>query len=126
MCRRDPRGAGRLMLEEIKDHLLHGKSFAFETTLSGKMYAQMIPEWQRMGYMVKLIFLSLPDIKIAIERVKGRVQQGGHNVPEGIIKRRYEKGWHNFQNIYKQLVDAWILYDNSGKTPKMLDEGGKR
>jgi predicted ABC-type ATPase len=83
----------------------------------------MIPEWQRAGYMVKLIFLSLPDVNIANERVKGRVKQGGHNVPEDVIRRRYEKGWHNFQATYKQLVDAWILYENSGERPEMIDEG---
>ena len=46
--------AGRLMIEEIKRHALNGKSFAFESTLSGKTYAQMIPEWRRMGYKIKL------------------------------------------------------------------------
>jgi len=79
-----------------------------------------------MGYTVKLIFLSLHDVKIAIERVKGRVLQGGHNVPEEIIRRRFEKGRFNFHHIYKQLVDAWILYDNSDRTPKLLEEGEKR
>lgn len=118
--------AGRLVYEEIKTHLRCNESFAFETTLSGKIYAQMISEWQKMGYTVKLIFLSLPDVKIAIERVKGRVLQGGHNVPEEIIRRRFEKGRYNFYHIYKQLVDAWILYDNSGRAPKLLEEGEKR
>ena len=118
--------AGRLMLEEIHAHLRRNESFAFETTLSGKTYAQMIPEWQRSGYMVKLIFLSLPDVNIAIERVRGRVQQGGHNVPEEVIRRRYEKGWHNFQYLYKELASSWILYDNSGELPEMIDEGARR
>jgi predicted ABC-type ATPase len=116
--------AGRLMLEEIKRHVLNGDSFAFETTLSGKTYAQMIPEWQKRGYSVKLIFLYLPDVRIAVERVRYRVGQGGHNIPERIIKRRYEKGWRNFQTIYRQLVDAWLLFDNAGATPKMINQGG--
>lgn len=117
--------AGRLMIEEINRHALNGESFAFETTLSGKAYAQMIPEWQQMGYKVKLVFLYLPDVSIAIERVKYRVEQGGHNIPEKIIRRRYEKGWQNFQSLYKHLVDAWVLFDNSGMTPDLLDGGGK-
>lgn len=115
--------AGRLMIEEIRRHLLHGDSFAFETTLSGKTYAQMIPQWQRMGYRVKLIFLYLPDVRVAIERVKYRVKQGGHNVPEGIIRRRYEKGWRNFQTLYKYLADAWVIIDNSGMKPRMIEQG---
>lgn len=117
--------AGRLMIEEIKRHVLNGKSFAFESTLSGKTYAQMIPEWRRMGYKIKLIFLYLPNVMTAIERVKNRVKQGGHNVPGKTIRRRYERGWYNFQHLYKQLVDAWVLFDNSGETPTLLDEGEK-
>ncbi|MBF0505847.1 MAG: zeta toxin family protein [Nitrospirae bacterium] len=117
--------AGRLMIEEIKRHVLQGDNFAFETTPSGKTYAVMIPEWQRIGYNIKLVFLYLPDVKIAVERVKYRVEQGGHNIPEKIIRRRYEKGWKNFQSLYKHLVDAWILFDNSGMTPGLIDKGEK-
>lgn len=115
--------AGRLMIEEINRHASSGESFAFETTLSGKTYAQMIPEWRRKGYKIKLVFLYLPDVTTAIERVKNRVRQGGHNVPEQTIRRRYEKGWYNFQHVYKQLGDAWIIYDNSGPRPRLLNKG---
>ena len=117
--------AGKLMLEEIKTHVLKGESFAFETTLSGRGYGRMIPEWQAIGYRVKLIFLSLPNVEMAIERVATRVVQGGHDVPEAIIKRRFEAGIRNFNKIYKSLVDAWTLYDNSGEAPDMLEQGGK-
>ncbi|MBF0330256.1 MAG: Zeta toxin family protein [Nitrospirae bacterium] len=117
--------AGRLMLEEIKRHALHGDNFAFETTLSGQKYALMIPQWQRKGYSIKLIFLYLPDVKLAVDRVKYRVAQGGHDIPENVIHRRYEKGWQNFQSLYKGLVDKWILYDNSGVKPRLIDEGEK-
>lgn len=118
--------AGRLMLEEINRHVSNGDSFAFETTLSGRTYAQMIPEWRKMGYKIKLIFLYLPDVRTAVERVKNRVRQGGHNVPEQTIRRRYEKGWYNFQHLYKEMVNAWVLFDNSGERPKILDEGEKQ
>ena len=104
---------------------MNGESFAFETTLSGKTHAQMISKWWRMGYKMKLIFLYLPNVVTAIERVKNRVKQGGHNVPGKTIRRRYERGWYNFQHLYKQLVDAWVLFDNSGETPTLLDEGEK-
>ncbi|RJQ32257.1 MAG: Zeta toxin family protein [Actinobacteria bacterium] len=117
--------AGRLMLEEIKRHAQGGESFAFETTLSGRTYAYMIPKWQRMGYKINLIFLYLPEVALAIERVKNRVRQGGHNVLEQVIIRRFEKGWYNFLNIYKPLADAWILFDNSGEKPTLLEEGKK-
>ena len=97
--------AGRLMLEEIAIHVKRGESFAFETTLAGLTYTQMIPVWRASGYMVKLIFLSLPDVAIAIERVATRVIQGGHNVPEDVIRRSFTHGIKNFER-YKALVDS--------------------
>lgn len=117
--------AGRLMIAEIESHVREKRSFAFETTLSGRRYARMIPQWQSIGYRIKLVFLYLQDVKIAIERVRVRVRQGGHDVPEDVIRRRYEAGWRNFQQIYKSSVDTWVLYDNSGETPVLVDAGGK-
>ena len=113
--------AGRIMLETIADYAKRGESFSFETTLSGLTYAQMIPVWRASGYAVKLIFLSLPDVEIAIERVATRVIQGGHNVPEEFIRRRFAHGIANFER-YKLLVDSWQLYDNSDAPPVLLDE----
>jgi predicted ABC-type ATPase len=113
--------AGRIMLETIADYAKRGESFSFETTLSGLTYAQMIPVWRSSGYLVKLIFLSLPNVEIALERVATRVMQGGHNVPEDVIRRRFEHGIKNFDR-YKALVDSWQLYDNSGAPPVLLDE----
>lgn len=118
--------AGRLMLEEIDTRIDQSQSFAFETTLSGRTYAHKIKEWQAMGYHVKLIFLSLPDADLAVARVAARVAQGGHSVPKEIIRRRFTSGLRNFEQIYKPLVDAWILYDNSETTPKILSWGEKR
>ena len=111
------------MLEEIHTHVRKGESFAFETTLSGRHYALLIPQWRGLGYKVKLIFLSLPTPAMAIERVRVRVAQGGLNVPADIIRRRFFSGRRNFENMYQKLVDAWVLYDNSGEKPLLLDEG---
>ncbi|HEU0219994.1 MAG TPA: zeta toxin family protein [Gallionella sp.] len=114
--------AGRLMLGEIANHVKHGESFAFETTLSGLTYAQMIPAWRSLGYTVELAFLSLPDVEMAMERVAMRVRQGGHNVPEEIIRRRFAHGIKNFER-YKLLVDSWQLYDNSSIPAILIEEG---
>jgi predicted ABC-type ATPase len=115
--------AGRLMLEEIHNHVRRGESFAFETTLSGMMYARLIPEWQKLGYRVKLIYLSLPNPDMAIARVMARIAQGGHSIPELVIRRRFAAGWENFNNKYKLLVDAWLHYDNSQERPVLVEEG---
>jgi predicted ABC-type ATPase len=115
--------AGRLMIEEIKSRVRRGDSFALETTLSGRHYAQMVPRWRATGYHIKLIFLNLPTADLAVARVAARVAQGGHNVPEGIIRRRFDSGLQNFQNIYRALVDSWALYDNSGAIPRLISSG---
>ena len=114
--------AGRLMLEEIASHVKRGDSFAFETTLAGLTYAQMIPAWRSIGYTVELAFLSLPDVEMAIERVAVRVSQGGHHVPEDVIRRRFSHGLKNFER-YKLLVDSWQLYDNSAIPTVLIEEG---
>lgn len=115
--------AGRLMLEEITTHLAAGKSFAFETTLSGLIYARMIPQWRAVNYIVKLLFLSLANPEEAIARVAMRVRQGGHSVPPTIIRRRFIAGLRNFHDVYRRRVDYWQWFDNSGSIPRLLEEG---
>lgn len=111
------------MIEEIDRRETESSSFAFETTLSGIMYARHIPRWRKQGYHVKLIFLSLLTVEIAIARVAARVKQGGHDIPENVVRRRYESGLKNFRELNKPLVDSWILYDNSGEAPRVIEQG---
>ena len=118
--------AGRLVLSEIQRRVRKRESFAFETTLSGHLYARMIPEWRTAGYSVRLIFLGLPDPEMAISRVAMRVAQGGHNVSSTVIRRRFEAGLRNFQDVYMHLVDKWEWYDNSGNTPQLISAGTNR
>lgn len=118
--------AGRIMLGEIKGHARRGENFAFETTLSGLIYARLIPRWQEQGYHVKLVYLGLANVELAVARVAARVAQGGHSVAENVIRRRFIGGWRNFNETYKDLVDTWVHYDNSGPQPMILDQGAKR
>jgi len=113
--------AGRLLLAEIAGKVARDEGFAFETTLSGRSYARSIPRWRSSGYHVKIFFLSLSGPEIAIARVAARVAQGGHNVPESAIRRRFVTGLNNFYGIYRDLADAWALYDNSGPVPLLLE-----
>ena len=72
---------------------------------------------------MKLIFLSLPTPDLAIARVASRKAQGGHDVPGEIVRRRFDIGLRNFQDIYRELVNNWILYDNSGPEPRIIEAG---
>ena len=117
--------AGRLMLAEIALCAQRGDSFAFETTLSGSGYLKHIEQWRSQGYRVSLYFLSLPNVETAIARVAERVQQGGHDIPERVIRRRFASGRDNFQHHYQSAVDDWAHYDNTGAEPILLDWGEK-
>jgi predicted ABC-type ATPase len=115
--------AGRLMLREIDEAVRQRESFAFETTLSGLGYLRRIGAWRAVNYHVSLLFLSLPTVEMALARVAERVRQGGHNVPEAIVRRRFVSGHRNFETRYRDAVDAWALYDNAGEEPVLLEWG---
>jgi predicted ABC-type ATPase len=111
------------MLSQMEQKFRRGVSFAFETTLSGRNYVRHIRKWKQAGYHVKLIFLSLPSAEMAVARVKTRVSQGGHDVPEAVVRRRFDAGLRNFEGVYRDLVNSWVLYDNSGSIPRWLAAG---
>jgi predicted ABC-type ATPase len=113
--------AGRLMLQEIDECVVAGHDFAFETTLSDLSYLQKIKRWQTLGYQVKLWFLSLPSGDLAVSRVAQRVMQGGHNIPEDVIRRRFKAGLENFYKNYSKVVDSWAMYDSYVYPPKLID-----
>lgn len=113
--------AGRLMLGELERHFAANQSFAFETTLSGKTYLRHIQRWQAAGYRVELIFLRLRTVQEAWARVAERVRQGGHHIPAEVVQRRFDAGLENFTRHYAPNVDAWVLYDNSGDEPQLMD-----
>ena len=115
--------AGRLMLREIDDCVKQKESFAFETTLSGLGYLPRIRQWRLMGYEVSLYFLALPSAETAIMRVSARVKQGGHNIPESIIRRRFIAGLRNFEAFYKSEVNRWVKYNNLGDRPVLIEWG---
>ena len=113
--------AGRVMLQELARHFAARTSFALETTLSGRGYLRRIDQWQAVGYRVKLIFLRLASPEEAIARVAQRVSQGGHNISDDVVRRRFIVGHENFKRLYAPRVDAWALYDNAGPQPKLLN-----
>ncbi len=115
--------AAKLMLNMIDDYARRGESFAFETTLSGRGLAAKIPVWREIGYWVKLYFLALPTPEIGVARVKQRALDGGHDVPEETVRRRFHAGLRNFELLYRPLVDEWVVYDNLGTVP-VFQSGG--
>ena len=112
--------AGRIMLSEIEAVSLSGHNFAFETTLSGVHYLNQIKRWQNLGYTVKLWFIKLSTPELAIERVKSRVKQGGHDIPHETILRRFTSGLKNLEK-FKLIVDSWVIFNGDVDIPKLID-----
>lgn len=115
--------AGRIMLTKI-DKLLHNKKdFAFETTLSTKSYTKTIERARQLGYQITLVFFWLDSVDLAIERVKIRVLEGGHNIPKPVIIRRYYSGLTNLFNLYIPICDYWMIFNNSVSSSMLIAEG---
>lgn len=117
--------AGRIMLERINDLISRKEDFAFETTLSTKSYKNKVIEARKAGYKVTLVFFWLRTTDLAIERVRSRVSEGGHNIPIETIKRRYVRGIENLFKIYMPLCDEWLMIDNSETPYSLIAEGNK-
>ncbi|RYZ82614.1 MAG: zeta toxin, partial [Proteobacteria bacterium] len=114
--------AGRIMLRRINDLLDSNENFAFETTLATKSYKSKIVEAKSKNYTVTLLFFWLQNVDLAIERVKTRVLEGGHNIPLDVIKRRYLNGIKNLFEIYLPIVDEAMIFDNSEGKHDILAE----
>lgn len=108
--------AGRLMLARLRELLAGGESFALETTLATRHYLRFIADAKEQGYKVRLLFFWLNSADLAVERVAARVREGGHNIPEPVIRRRYDGGLQQFFKAYRTAVDSWSFVDNSAGT----------
>lgn len=115
--------AGRLLLKELKRLARSRADFAFESTLSGLAYAKRLREWKSAGYRVEIYFVGLSSPSLALRRIAARVKQGGHDVPSDDVLRRFSRSWKNFENVYRELADVWVVYDNSGESPRLLERG---
>ena len=111
------------MLTEMRRLAAARTDFAFESTLSGLSYIRYLREWKAAGYRIEIVYLRLTSPAIALRRVRGRVRQGGHDVPKADVLRRFSRGWYNFERFYRPLADAWAVYDNSGTAPRLLEKG---
>lgn len=112
--------AGRVLLADIKNKIQRGESFAFESTLSGLTYAALLNEAKKNGYKISIQFVFLNKISLNISRIKKRVSQGGHHIPTKTVRRRHLRCFENFWNIYRPLSDEWLILDNSGSKPVLM------
>jgi predicted ABC-type ATPase len=114
--------AGRIMLNRIDELLDLGEDFAFETTLSTRSFVNTIERAKSKGYSITLIFFWIESTELAIKRVQTRVKEGGHNIPNDTIVRRYYGGLKNLFSLYQNICDLIMIYDNSKSNPELIFE----
>ena len=118
--------ASRYMLMKIRYLLKRRSDFAVETTLATRTLLKTVRMAQKEGYSITLLYFWLNSPELAIERVKARVESGGHNIPEETIIRRYHVGIDYFFHDYAPISDRWILADNSQAPFRVVAEGSKQ
>jgi predicted ABC-type ATPase len=120
--------AGRLVLEEIRRQVARGEDFAFETTLAGRTYYRQIHGMKAKGYDIQVFYLWVTNAELALSRIRGRVEVGGHSVPETDVRRRFQRSLTNLFLMYRQLINSLYFFDNSGEVPIMIfqEEEGHR
>ncbi|MBR1473309.1 MAG: zeta toxin family protein [Paludibacteraceae bacterium] len=111
--------AARIMLDRIEELLSQKADFGIETTLATRSYVQLVRRAQASGYKVHLLFFYLETPEQAIQRVAQRVSNGGHGIPEEVIRRRFKRGIDNLLNLYLPICDSVLIYNNI-KTPAQL------
>lgn len=114
--------AGRIFLNEVNKNINRRIDFAFETTLSGRSHLNLLKNLREDNWQVVLFFLWIPDADFSRDRVRQRVQDGGHDVPDNAIYRRYPRVMYNLINLYIPLCDKVSFYDNSSPEPVLIFE----
>ena len=115
--------ASRYMLQKIYYLLGNHMDFCVETTLATRSLMGIINDAKSRGYTVDILYFWLKSPEMAIARVKSRVEAGGHNIPENVVRRRYYMGLNYFFETYAPVCDRWMLADNSSSPFSIVAEG---
>lgn len=105
--------AGRLFLERYDQLTQSEQRLIVESTLAGKSLARMIASAKALGFRIELNFIFVDSEDVSLSRVRQRVGNGGHDVPEADVRRRFARTIVNFWKIYRQLADDWFLFYNA-------------
>ncbi|MEA2119693.1 zeta toxin family protein [Halovibrio sp. HP20-50] len=98
----------------IRDQLIASRiSFTFETVMSSKDKIQVLQAARHAGFKNYLYYIATDDPAINVQRVRNRVNIGGHPVPEDKIRQRYYRSLDLLLSAIK-LTDRAFIFDNSG------------
>lgn len=114
--------ASRIFLQEVAERIEQCEDFAFETTLSGRTYLQLIERLRSDGWYTALLYLALPSVELSKMRVAERVATGGHNISISDIERRFPRSLRNLFEQYSYRVDHCFCFMNDGSAPILVFE----
>ena len=106
--------AAKIAINLRNDCLQNGKSFNEETTLTGKTILKTIDKAKELGYELQLFYVGVNNPEIAKERIRNRVEKGGHNIVDEIVEKRYYESLKNLKQVITKFDEVY-LYDNSIK-----------
>lgn len=116
--------AGKEFFKRLDEFVTTEKSFVLESTLSGNYLIKAIEKAKNKGFFIKVVYVFLENPQNCIQRIKLRVQLGGHFIPDEDVIRRYYRSKKNFWNIYKNLADDWVMiYNSTTKEPQKIAVG---
>ena len=99
--------------EALRNKLVDKKAdFTFETVLSTERNLLLLQKAKETGYEIQCIYVLTCNADINVARVRGRVLEGGHDVPESKIRNRYIKALELLPQVI-DVCDKILIYDNS-------------
>lgn len=107
--------AEELVRIKIGDHLRRQESFMIESNLARSSDYEWLQSVASRGYEIVLYFLYTSNVEINIERVRERVKEGGHDVPNNIIIDRYRMALLYLRKEILKFQEVHLI-DNSGET----------
>jgi predicted ABC-type ATPase len=109
-----------VLADALRRELLdEGQTFTFETVMSSRDKIDFMNEARERGYRVYLYFVATDDPAINIDRVRRRVQQGGHKVPAKKVRERYGRSIRLMTEACGIAHRAYV-FDNSGVKHQLL------
>eukprot|EP01037_Dinobryon_pediforme_P031855 gene31855-36538_t len=112
------RDAARVAIARCRDFMRSNTSFAMETTLAGRTHFHLVDEARAAGMHVNLQYFSVPYAEICLDRIARRVAEGGHDVPEAVVRRRFGRSLAHVRDMAARC-DLWRIFDASVLPPRL-------
>jgi predicted ABC-type ATPase len=102
----------------LDDAIRERRDHYFETTLGGRTITGRLESAIEAGFGVRIWYVGLETVELHLARVAARVAQGGHNIPEADVRRRFVESPRNLARLTPGLAEL-KLFDNSAEVESL-------